>query len=152
MNDLELKAIAMQDKPRSLAPNHLGRSTSALYSMLLSSGFPKHFGRVTTLDVDANFSYVAPIRTMRKVGDDGIFLEWDVAHRPDNVVGYEILVNGVTSHRVRSSTRNKALLHSLNLNEKILIQLYATSENGRSLRCSHLTYPDGHAVYRSESQ
>lgn len=93
MNDLELKAIAMQDKPRSLAPNHLGRSTSALYSMLLSSGFPKHFGRVTTLDVDANFSYVAPIRTMRKVGDDGIFLEWDVAHRPDNVVGYEVRIH-----------------------------------------------------------
>ncbi|KAL0269694.1 UNVERIFIED_CONTAM: hypothetical protein PYX00_007334 [Menopon gallinae] len=90
----------------------------------------------------ADFSFCSPIIVARKIGPDGLYLKWDTRGLPAFVTGFEIYVNGELHHRVRSATRNQALLSNLDLRLQNTICVYPVSEKGRSRRCSSIVFPD----------
>lgn len=80
------------EKQRSSAPISLGRSSSATSSMLPSSANVRSTAEKPHPGNNSGFSYVAPIRKSKKIGDNALLLEWDITEKPNTVTGFEVNV------------------------------------------------------------
>lgn len=87
-------------------------------------------------------SDVVPITGLRKIDSTSLLLEWDIRSRGSNVTGYEVYIDGDLHQKVRSSNRNRALLHTNDMNQKMLISVYTVTNQGRSANYSYINFPD----------
>jgi len=81
-------------------------------------------------------------RLTRRVGSDGLLVAWTTPE-DNEITGYQIYVEGGLVHRVRSSTRTKALIHNLDLQADMQIRIHSTASEGRISAPETISYsPD----------
>ncbi|XP_034948280.1 uncharacterized protein [Chelonus insularis] len=70
-----------------------------------------------------------------------LHIAWDLPKELSNIRGYEVLVNGVVTTRVRSATRSQAILSSLDLTKPTELTLYSVATNGYISEPLKITFP-----------
>nr|XP_024214903.1 intracellular protein transport protein USO1-like isoform X3 [Halyomorpha halys] len=93
-------------------------------------------------DEDVMYDATNPLglRIVRQVGPDSILIEWNQPP-PGKVNCFEVYVNGMFLLRVRSPGRTKALLHPIDMSEKLFITLNAVAYTGEPYEGVTIPYP-----------
>nr|CAD7427992.1 unnamed protein product [Timema monikensis] len=89
------------------------------------------------------------LTVLRRINPNTLLLGWDPpAPTITGIIGYDIFVilqvyvNGNIQERVRSATRNRTLLHGLDLTRKIEILVYAVTPKGKFADPAFVSYQD----------
>lgn len=90
--------------------------------------------------VPASEAMLASLTVLRRVAPDSLLLGWTVPSGC-KLSGFEIFVNGQLAQKVRSPSRNKALLQSLDLNSRLVVTMYALTPQGRMSEPAYLVLP-----------
>lgn len=67
---------------------------------------------------------------IRRITDDSLIVKWN-APKTEQVIGYDIFVNGSVATKVMSGARTSAMMHSLDLSKSVQITIYAITKCGR---------------------
>nr|CAD7591080.1 unnamed protein product [Timema genevievae] len=87
------------------------------------------------------------LAVLRRINPNTLLLGWDPpAPTITGIIGYdvgsEVYVNGNIQERVRSATRNRTLLHGLDLTRKLDILVYAVTPKGKFADPAFVSYQD----------
>nr|CAD7575289.1 unnamed protein product [Timema californicum] len=83
------------------------------------------------------------LTVLRRINPNTLLLGWDPpAPTITGIIGYDVYVNGNIQERVRSATRNRTLLHGLDLTRKIEILVYAVTPKGKFADPAFVSYQD----------
>ncbi|XP_023340049.1 uncharacterized protein LOC111710219 [Eurytemora carolleeae] len=108
---------------------------------------PKEESQSQILDMETiDLTLLPPVnfRLTRKVGSDGLLVAWSTPE-DNEVTGFQIYIDDKLGHRVRSSSRTKALLHGLDLQNSINLRIHSTGidnklSKGESVQYNPLTF------------
>ncbi|XP_076273051.1 uncharacterized protein LOC143204352 isoform X2 [Rhynchophorus ferrugineus] len=81
---------------------------------------------------------------IRRITEDSLIVKW-TKPKFDQIIGYDLFVNGTLASKVMSSVRTSAMMHSLDLSKTVQITVYAVTKCGR-------IEPPAIAIYEIDSK